>query len=843
MRKKRDWRYAAAFFLPFLVSVIICASNGVFPFGDRCILHVDMYHQYCPFFTEFLNKLQSGESLLYTWNVGLGSDFTALYAYYLASPLNWLLFFWPKSYVIEFMTLAILLKIGLAGLCMFLYLDGHFRRGKALGSVALVFSSAYALSGFVAAYSWDIMWMDGVALAPLVILGLERLVREKKTTMYYISLAVAIWSNYYIGMILCLFLVFYFVLLFAEQKEGRGSAFCRFAGYSLLAGGSAAVLLIPEAVVLGYSGSAGISVPKSLTWYFGLLPELSRSCTMASVYTGAEHWPNLYAGSFSLLLVVLYVLNRRIRWQQKVPRLLMLAFFLVSFSNNYLDFFWHGLHFPDSLPGRQSFLYIFLVLVLGYETLMEWEGVGIARIGLAAAVVGVLLVLSAFVTEETVTDSFAFMITGLFCGCYLILMLLSKLAPSAQRRYVCQLACLLALGELTVNMESTGFYTTSRTSYLEKMEDYSSLLADAQELAAENADTEAFFRVEDPQRTTKNDSALYGYASATEFSSLMNINVSHFYQSLFMEGGKNFYCYNGSTPLTSAMFSVKYVLLDTDKEDGQVRRLVAQCGDQYLYENTYCLPLGYLVPQSVIDRWDDSNSSHISNLNRLAELLGAEADMLSGAECGQEVTDGSTTITISGDGIYYAAYEKCNADTLKAVSSSGWERKYGKTTHRYLLELGSCEAGDTITITNTKEEAVYFEVYRLNLDAVDAAYRTLAEDTLEVTAFSDTCVEGTIEVTRAGNLVLSIPSQTGWNVYVDGILTETESFQDALIGVPLTEGEHSIKLTYCTPGLLPGAAISAGCVLLFLALQVISYRKAKKRRDATDAKNTNECLI
>jgi uncharacterized membrane protein YfhO len=164
-----------------------------------------MYHQYCPFFTEFLDKLQSGGSLMFTWREGLGSDFAALYAYYLASPLNWLLLLWPRDYVIEFMTLTILIKIGLAGQSMFVFLDAK-REGNKKNTggvpldraVALVFACGYALSGFVAAYSWDIMWMDGVALAPLVLLGLNRLVKKNRPALYYISLAVVIWANYYI---------------------------------------------------------------------------------------------------------------------------------------------------------------------------------------------------------------------------------------------------------------------------------------------------------------------------------------------------------------------------------------------------------------------------------------------------------------------------------------------------------------------------------------------------------------------------------------------------------------------------------------------------------------------
>jgi uncharacterized membrane protein YfhO len=183
-------------------------------------------------------------------------------------------------------------------------------------------------------------------------------------------------------------------------------------------------------------------------------------------------------------------------------------------------------------------------------------------------------------------------------------------------------------------------------------------------------------------------------------------------------------------------------------------------------------------------------------------------------------------IKIEEDGIYYAAYENCSADTLKAVSDSGWQRKYSKTTHRYLMELGSCSEGDAITITNAKDEEISFRVYRLNLDALDEAYATLCGDTLSVTSFSDTCVEGTIDVTTAGSLVLSIPSQSGWTIYVDGIQTSLESFKDALISVPLGEGTHRIRLTYRTPGLMAGAAVSAVSVLLF----VVSMRIRRKRK-------------
>lgn len=105
------------------------------------------------------------------------------------------------------------------------------------------------------------------------------------------------------------------------------------------------VLLLPEIAVLSASGSAEDSFPKTLEWYFSVIAELGRAAAVTTSYTGNDHWPNLYAGAFTLVLVWLYVLNRRISWKEKVPRMLMLVFFLVSFADNQLDYIWHGMHF------------------------------------------------------------------------------------------------------------------------------------------------------------------------------------------------------------------------------------------------------------------------------------------------------------------------------------------------------------------------------------------------------------------------------------------------------------------------------------------------------------------
>lgn len=114
-----------SFLIPVIVMVLIFIQRGIFPFGEESFLRTDMYHQYAPFFSEFRYKLTHGGSLLYSWDVGMGVNFAALFAYYLASPLNWLILLCPAKYVIEFMTISIVVKIGLCGWSMAYYLRHH----------------------------------------------------------------------------------------------------------------------------------------------------------------------------------------------------------------------------------------------------------------------------------------------------------------------------------------------------------------------------------------------------------------------------------------------------------------------------------------------------------------------------------------------------------------------------------------------------------------------------------------------------------------------------------------------------------------------------------------------
>ena len=831
----------ASFFVPFVIAIVVAIDHGVYPFGERCVLQVDMYHQYCPFLAEFMDNIKNGESLQYTFNIGLGADFTSVYAYYLASPFYWFAWIFPEAAVVEFMTVITLLKFGLCGLTFGYYLKEHFKVNDYSISV---FATVYALSSFMTAYAWNIMWTDCLILLPLIILGVEKLVNEGKCELYYVSLAVCIFSNYYISIMVCIFLVLYFAIIWLESNGGKLKAIFNFGWCSLLAGGTAAVLIIPEALLMRAAASGNSSFPETMEWYFNILAELSRHLLLSEDYvTGRDHWPNLYCGVFVLVFFVLYLLNRGISWKKKLPRVLLVVFFVVSFANNFLDFIWHGLHFPEALPARQSFLYMFLLIVISYETYVHRKELKIWHIIVAFLTDAAFLFASyqAYKDSDLAEEESAevaegihflgagfdqFDISAIFILCYLVILLFYIIGNRNMKKMMCFCTCLMVLTEATVHFAVEGLGTSNRTTFLKGYEDYQNVLAFAEnQEKAESKTGATFYRVELFERLTKNDAALHDFNSASAFQSIMNVDMSRFFQYVSMQIGKNSCSFDGATPLISAMFSMKYMIADNYLEDSPLRTMVDYSGEVYLYENHYSLPLGFVFPESLIEEWEYKGKSDVTNVNNLATMVGAKSPLLVPIECTNEA--GVTTINAEQDSYIFVAYDKTSITNLTEEVSNGRTKKFTKVNFNYLLDLGYVSAGDEVKLTNSDNETLPAHAYMLNFEALDEAYAALSEQTMQLTKNDTTEIAGTIEITKPGYLTFSIVEEEGWTLYVDGQEREIDTLAEAFIAVYLEEGTHTIELRYETPGLKAGAAISLGCVAAFILTTLIKRKLAQ----------------
>lgn len=810
----------AAFFVPVLVLVVIFAQRGIFPFGEECFLRTDMYHQYAPFFSEFQYKLTHGGSLLYSWDIGMGVNFSALYAYYLASPMNWLVALCPRQFLIEFMTVLIVIKTGLSGLFFTWYLRKHTGT-REFGSC--FFGIFYALSGYMAAYSWNIMWLDCILLFPVILFGLERLVKEKKGMVYCIALGLSILSNYYISIMICIFMVIYAAVLVILYPPKKGKEFAATAGrftlYSLLAGGLAAVVLLPEIYALQATASGNFDFPKTVSSYFSIFDMIARHIGNVQTEIGLDHWPNIYCGVAVLMLLLLYLGNKNIKIKEKAVYFSLLLFFYASFSVNVLNFIWHGFHYPNSLPCRQSFIYIALVLVMCYKAYLElkntpWKHIVMAFWGAAAFVI---------LAEKLVDNEEQFHF-AVFYAAILFLALYTGCIYLYHSRKWCRDGVLLAvLGlvfcESAVNMAVTSIPTTSRTAYVKDNED-TMLLADS-------IRSSVFYRIEKGESRTKNDGAWMNFPSASLFSSVASAAMSDFFKSVGCESSTNAYSVKGSTPFIDALFATRYGIYPDQQPADGLKEQIGRQGSMWFYENKYTLPVGFVMPQDMETNWvlDSGNPANVQN--DLSSVLGV-SNLLVPAEGVSEGKKLTFTADASGDYYVYVTNKK-----VEEVSAEIGERSlsFDNVDRGYFLELGYLPKGQEVILQSKTDgnPAMQAEIWRFDPEAMEEIYQCLSKSPLELSSWTDTGLAGSINTPEGGTMFTSIPYDKGWKIWVDGTAVSGRPVFDAFLGVDLEPGEHKIRLSYEPQGLKTGAVITGVSAAAVAALAVCGWMKNKKK--------------
>ena len=810
----------AAFFVPVLVLVVIFAQRGIFPFGEECFLRTDMYHQYAPFFSEFQYKLTHGGSLLYSWDIGMGVNFSALYAYYLASPMNWLVALCPRQFLIEFMTVLIVIKTGLSGLFFTWYLRKHTGT-REFGSC--FFGIFYALSGYMAAYSWNIMWLDCILLFPVILFGLERLGKGKKGMVYCIALGLSILSNYYISIMICIFMVIYAAVLVILYPPKKGKEFAATAGrftlYSLLAGGLAAVVLLPEIYALQATASGNFDFPKTVSSYFSIFDMIARHIGNVQTEIGLDHWPNIYCGVAVLMLLLLYLGNKNIKIKEKAVYFSLLLFFYASFSVNVLNFIWHGFHYPNSLPCRQSFIYIALVLVMCYKAYLElkntpWKHIVMAFWGAAAFVI---------LAEKLVDNEEQFHFAVFYAAILFLALYTGCIYLYHSRKWCRDVVLLAVLGlvfcESAVNMAVTSIPTTSRTAYVKDNED-TMLLADS-------IRSSVFYRIEKGESRTKNDGAWMNFPSASLFSSVASAAMSDFFKSVGCESSTNAYSVKGSTPFIDALFATRYGIYPDQQPADGLKEQIGRQGSMWFYENKYTLPVGFVMPQDMETNWvlDSGNPANVQN--DLSSVLGV-SNLLVPAEGVSEGKKLTFTADASGDYYVYVPNKK-----VEEVSAEIGERSlsFDNVDRGYFLELGYLPKGQEVILQSQTDgnPAMQAEIWRFDPEAMEEIYQCLSKSPLELSSWTDTGLAGSINTPEGGTMFTSIPYDKGWKIWVDGTAVSGRPVFDAFLGVDLEPGEHKIRLSYEPQGLKTGAVITGVSAAAVAALAVCGWMKNKKK--------------
>ncbi len=684
-KKPFKWNYLAlAFALPCVGMLFVMLISQYEPFGSYSMLYSDMYHQYYPFFVAYRSALRSGQSLLYSWSVGMGMDYLGLISYYLASPLNLLSVLVPEDYLLEFFSLLVPVKLGFAGLFFAIFLKKLF--GKDDLSIA-VFGGFYGLCAWALGYQWNVMWLDTFALLPLVALGTVYLLRDKKFLLYTLTLFQSVFSNYYIGLFTCIFVFFLFFIIEFCRWGGWKKFFldlCRIALFSALAIGMTAILELPALAALQTTQSVVNQFPTGFrlniadeNTILGLLDamrQVAGNMGGAIEPTFKEGLPNLYCGIASVFFLFLYLMAKDIRLRDKICAVGLLLFFNLSFIIRQLDYIWHGFHFTNMIPYRFSFLYSFVVLYMAYRAWLlrkKFRPKHIIAAGLLAA--GILacsedltstvpLELGAMELEIPVYLLYNLVFLGLYVLAMFYGSLETALPAEATERQISRARAernrrrrgsrVLVLGvmtiELVANLVCFGLYFTgTNVSNYPKGTTYTaSVIRYMWERESDNL----FFRAETTHSQTLNDGALNGYNGVSAFTSSSNVKVTEFMQALGY-GAKNTYnryLFEESSPVANLFLGLKYMIeRDGKDKSSSVFQEVNRFGDTVLLENRAYLPLGFLAEETLADVDFESSSNVFQFQNELfSAATGVEEEVWHRLE-GENLTITGSGVTVS----------------------------------------------------------------------------------------------------------------------------------------------------------------------------------------------------
>lgn len=834
-----------AFFIPFLIMGVVFARAGVFPFGDRQVMYSDCKQQYLPFLKEFQNKLQNGESMLYSWRNGLGTNFMSMIAYYIASPLNLLTLFVPAEYVREAMAVFMMIKIGCASLFTAIFLKHVYRRND-LSLVA--FGCCYAFCDFIMGYYWDTIWLDSVALLPLVALGVYCVVNEDKFKLYIVSLALAFVSSYYIGYMICLFVVLWFIVQ-CVIKKCKVQEFCqnvlKMALYSGVALAATLPVVLPAALQLSNTAGSDESFPEKLEFYNNFM-EMFANLFSFHEPTTMEGLPNIGAGVICILLIAIFVRAREISLREKVVHLVLLGFLFVSLNINSLDFIWHGFHFPNQIPYRFAFLFSFVLIVIAYRAFTVFVKLDKKDIiGMCAVTITMVCISVFYLDKKAVIGSL------IVAGCYILFMALFEM-NLLDRRMLTVFVSLLIVVEMSIEagigVKTVG--TTSHNNYPDSEEAVHELVE-----YAKKQDSEDFYRIDQTEYSTKNDGMIYGYDGIGQFSSTSYKTIIDFTSKFGLISKRSSYQYMLTSPVTSMFLNVKYVVSRDGYTGNEVSlEKVAQAEDSTaeLYENKYYLPLCYMADDS-IQSVDMENDSVFETQNKVfSAATGVNKDVytmldpdrfdcvdMSHSQSSKgmfsysffdNASSGTISVTYKApkDGMMYAWANVKSSNNIDVISKN-LNHTYMIEAQRYIFPIGYYKKGEKVTlkVDSTSSGKNIIGVAFLNSDVLDEGYGLLNDEALNVSKHTSTKIEGTINVKSDGTFTSSIPYEKGWTLYVDGKKTETFDVMGVFLAADMSAGEHTVKLVYSPQGFVPGMVAFVLALAGFAALCIFDMRKKK----------------
>lgn len=868
-------------FLPFITS------------GKSFVWITDGINQHYPMFLYYgklLRSVLSGNGFpMVDYSLGLGFDsITTLHYYVLGDPISLLSIFSSPQNGVYLYSVLVLVRLYLMGIS-FVYFMKYWKKdgfGVLLGALIYVFCGYSFYAGVRHPF-----FLNPMIFLPLLLIGLEKVMRREKPYLLIAVVFISTLSNFYFAYILVVISVIYVIFRYfsiynKDNKRVVSGLFItgfKTGGFYLLGMAMAGVILVPVIYAFFQNGRLD-TTPQMLFGYFHYDMDYYITTFQGILAAGVSpwYWVKLSFSSIAVVSMAILLSDKKYRQLQIVVLLSFLALCVPAFG-----FLMNGFSYVTNRWCFLLSLVVAVVFTVTYEKIFELKKKQMLLLGIAVIIYGILAF--AYPSKDIVKYEFVILIAT-------IIIVLSLQGSYFQRRRVLQKSIIYAFVLFTLGFHGYAYYSPQFKGYVNQFLDKEQVLNKTTKGSLDlisNIDDNSFYRIETFGDGVVNEALCIGVNDVSGYFSLLDGNITTGFKQLELLSQKNAYRFENldNRTILNTLGNGKYFITNNKSTAPYGYHLLKEMQNNeytyYLFENKYSLPLGFAYDSYILEE-DYKKLSPLEKQNAMLYSVILEKKCESIDQVNQDIRDGiknldvnikpdeniildsdkikvkkaGATITLEFESVpntetYIRLANlkiKKRAATMSSLNiidnvgivknvnlrSEFYNSYFGK--ENYLVNMGySAEGKSWVKIMFNKKGTFTFNsigVYALDMSGYEKQIQKLKETTLQDIKISNNKIRGNITLKKNSILNFSIPYSKGWNAYVDGEKVNIRRGNIMYMALPLATGEHDIVLKYQTPFLFEGLLVSS--IALFILICIVLYNKLLIKRDnSPDEKSIN----
>lgn len=838
--------YAIPGLITCAVIVFIYVFKGIWPFGANRIDYFDNMQQVAPLYAHLWDWMHGKASLWFDWYTGFGTNVSmSISAFSMLSPFNLLLYLFPRTLILESISILTLVKMIFMAVAMYAYINKKYN--SLSYNMKVVFSLMYTFCGYTVLYgSCFTPWMDIVALFPLLMLAYENMMQTGKKIFYIIMVAIIFIINYYLGAMSLVYIFLIsgaYVLLMSKKEKIKEHAWNL--GIGTVAGlGLSCFVLVP--VMMQLSGSQrGGSGQGIVSQYIGWIKSAIISDGQMAAF---QRWMMLYGMAFAAAVIIMGL--KKFKEEKNTIRYMisLLLISLLPIVVEGINLMWHFGSY-NGYTLRNGYIVAFtLITVAAYFAQRMFEEVTADKKQLVKQLVIFVVAAAVYAVIYNIIPSNDIILAAfiLFIAIFIAAFIFynKKLKKDGIGFDFNTIIAIVAIEVFIGAYSLIGppkFYEYEPYQY----GDYVQAANEVKDsLDIEESVTE---RIVNPDISLNANYPLILRRSAmSSFTAALQSDTQSYSKKF---GYSKYFLWlldSGGTVFTNSLFHVTQAV-NVNELDSQMYTAVRSDGDYTLYDANYKLPFAMSVNKNITRQdfsgnWEDlhnifykaltndtqdivngmsytkKESSVIREYNVRAD--GKQAVYINIVDVNNRNTDANASWLISSMHIYVNG-EAVLVPTLGDVKNTAYFTDYNNN----LVYLGTFE-NENFTIRVEYDDPWYLKVSEvsfagLDMDKMQSLVDKHVDDYCETSYTSDSL---TVKLNGSGvNNMALIPVvySDNWNVKVNGKKVKAKSVCGLFTGVDIHAGENVIEMTFEPKGKKAGMLISLATLIMMIASALI----------------------